>query len=172
VSGLRITRINAELNTFVPGRKLDDDSAMLLRLENGASGVLFATQIAAGEENNIRVRVYGETGGIEWSQADANSLIVRSLDAPPQVWRTGSSYLDAIAATNSRVPPGHPEGYLEAFANIYTSFFRAVRDYENDSAIDAKKYDFPTVDDGVRGMAFIDTVVRSAKSDSKWTAFS
>ncbi len=169
VSGLRIVQVNAELNTFVAGRKLDDDSAILLRFDNGASGVLFATQVAAGEENNIRVRVYGESGGIEWQQADANSLTVRSLDAPTQVWRTGGSYVDAIAATNTRLPPGHPEGYLEAFANIYASFFRAVRDYANDPAIDVEQYDFPTIDDGVRGMAFVDAVVRSAKSEIKWT---
>jgi predicted dehydrogenase len=169
VSGLRITHLNAELNTFVPGRKLDDDSAMLLRFDNGASGVLFATQIAAGEENNIRIRVYGETGGIEWQQADANSLIVRSLDAPMQVWRTGGGYVDAIAAENTRVPAGHPEGYLEAFANIYRAFFRAVREYPDSGAT---PFDFPTVDDGLHGMAFVDTVVRSAKSDTKWTALS
>ena len=167
VSGLRITHVNATLDTFVPGRRLDDDSAMLLRFENGASGVLFATQVAAGEENNIRIRVYGETGGIEWQQADANSLVVRSLEAPMQVWRAGSGYLDASAAANTRTPPGHPEGYLEAFANIYAAFFKAVRDDASAAAVRA--YDFPTIDDGVRGMAFIDTVIRSAQSDMKWT---
>ena len=168
VSGLRITHVNAELGTFISGRKLDDDSAMLLRFDNGASGVLFATQIAAGEENNLKVRVYGETGGIEWQQADANSLIMRSLDAPLQVWRTGSGYCDAVANDNTRVPPGHPEGYLEAFANIYRAFFRAVRDV----ATDATDYDFPNVDDGLHGMAFVDTVIRSAQSDTKWTPLS
>jgi predicted dehydrogenase len=168
VSGLRITQVNAELNTFVPGRKLDDDSAMLLRFDNGASGVLFATQIAAGEENTIKIRVYGETGGLEWKQSDANSLLVRSLDKPMEVWCTGSGYCDEIANRNTRVPPGHPEGYLEAFANIYRSFFAAVRD----GATDPANFDFPTVDDGLRGMAFVETVVRSAKSDTKWTALS
>jgi len=169
VSGLRITAIDAELSTFVPGRRLDDDSAMLLRFENGASGVLFATQVAAGEENNIRIRVYGEKGGLEWQQADANSLILRLLDAPMQVLRTGWSYLDPITAANSRTPPGHPEGYLEAFANIYAAFYKAVRDYERDPAIDYRNYDFPNVDDGLHGMAFVETVVRSAQSDKKWT---
>ena len=169
VSGLRITAIDAELSTFVPGRRLDDDSAMLLRFENGASGVLFATQVAAGEENNIRIRVYGEKGGLEWQQADANSLILRLLDAPMQVLRTGWSYLDPITAANSRTPPGHPEGYLEAFANIYAAFYKAVRDCERDPAIDYRSYDFPNVDDGLHGMAFVETVVRSAQSDKKWT---
>jgi len=171
VSGLRIAAINAELATFVPGRRLDDDSAMLLRLENGASGVLFATQIAAGEENNLRIRVYCEKGGIEWQQAEPNSLIVRSLDAPTEVWRAGSSYLESVAAQNTRTPPGHPEGYIEAFANIYAAFYNAVRDREADLGIDVRQYDFPNVDDGVRGMAFIEAVVRSARSSSKWTAF-
>ena len=172
VSGLRITAIDAELSTFVPGRRLDDDSAMLLRFENGASGVLFATQVAAGEENNIRIRIYGDKGGLEWQQADANSLTLRLLDAPTQVLRAGWGYLEAVAASNSRTPPGHPEGYLEAFANIYATFFKAVRDYERDPAIDYRDYDFPNVDDGAHGMAFVDAVVRSAHSDKKWTALS
>lgn len=170
VSGLRIAEVDASLNTFVAGRRLDDDSAMLLRFENGASGVLFATQVAAGEENNIRIRVYGEKGGLEWQQADANSLVLRLIDAPVQVLRTGSGYLDPIAAANARTPPGHPEGYLEAFANIYAAFYKAVRDYERDPAIDFRSYDFPNVDDGLHGMSFVDTVVRSAQSDKKWTA--
>lgn len=170
VSGLRIAEVDAALNTFVVGRRLDDDSAMLLRFENGASGVLFATQVAAGEENNIRIRVYGEKGGLEWQQADANSLVLRLIDAPVQVLRTGSAYLDPIAAANVRTPPGHPEGYLEAFANIYAAFYKAVRDYECDPAIDFRSYDFPNVDDGLHGMSFVDTVVRSAQSDKKWTA--
>ena len=170
VSGLRIEQIDAALHTFVPGRQLDDDSAMLLRFEKGASGVLFATQVAAGEENNIRIRVYGDKGGLEWQQADANSLVLRLLDAPMQVLRTGSGYLDPIAAANTRTPPGHPEGYLEAFANIYVSFYKAVRDYERDPSLDFRSYDFPNVDDGLHGMAFVETTVRSARSDEKWTA--
>ncbi|MBN8888245.1 MAG: Gfo/Idh/MocA family oxidoreductase [Rudaea sp.] len=170
VSGLHIAEVDAALNTFVAGRRLDDDSAMLLRFENGASGVLFATQVAAGEENNIRIRVYGEKGGLEWQQADANSLVLRLIDAPVQVLRTGSAYLAPIAAANARTPPGHPEGYLEAFANIYAAFYKAVRDYERDPAIDFRSYDFPNVDDGLHGMSFVDTVVRSAQSDKKWTA--
>lgn len=171
VSGLRIAEVDAMLHTFVPGRRLDDDSQMLLRFDNGATGVLFATQIAAGAENDLRIRVYGEKGGIEWQQAEANSLILRPLDAPMQVWRAGCSYLDPAAAAGTRTPPGHPEGYLEAFANVYAAFFKAVRDYERDPGIDVRDYDFPGVDDGLRGMAFVDTVVRSAQSDRKWTAF-
>ena len=170
VTGLRITEVNAELHTFVPGRRLDDDSTVMLRFDNGATGVLFATQVAAGEENNIRIRVYGETGGIEWQQSEPNSLIVRSLDAPMQVWRAGWGYLESAAAANTRTPPGHPEGYLEAFANIYKAFYAAVRDQAGGGAgIDIRKYDFPSVTDGARGMAFIDSVIRSAQSATKWT---
>jgi len=172
VSGLRITEVDATLQSVVPGRRLDDDAAMLLRFAGGASGVLFATQVAAGEENNIRIRVYGEKGGLEWQQADANSLVLRLPDAPVQVLRTGSGYLDPLAAAGARTPPGHPEGYLEAFANIYTAFCKAVRDYEHDPDIDVRNYDFPNVNDGLHGMAFVDTVVRSSRSDQKWTAFS
>jgi predicted dehydrogenase len=171
VSGLRITAINAVLNTFLPGRQLDDDSSMLLRFENGASGTLVATQVAAGEENNLRLRVYGDEGGLDWQQSEPNSLLLRSLDAPTQLLRAGWGYLSEAAAANSRTPPGHPEGYLEAFANIYAGFFKAVRDLASDPNVDMGRYDFPDVDDGARGMAFIDTVIRSAQSDKKWTAF-
>jgi predicted dehydrogenase len=168
VSGLRITAMNAALETFVPGRKLDDDSSVLLRFENGATGLLFATQVAAGEENNLRIRVYGDQGGIDWQQCEPNSLLVRSLDEPMQVWRTGCGYLDSVAAVNTRTPPGHPEGYLEAFANIYNAFYQAVHDQALDPNVDLSRYDFPSITDGVRGMVFIDTVIRSARSDQKW----
>jgi predicted dehydrogenase len=168
VSGLRITAMNAELHTFIPGRKLDDDSAVMLRFENGASGLLFATQVAAGEENNLRIRVYGDKGGIDWQQCEPNSLLVRSLDGPLQVWRAGWGYLDSVAGVNSRTPPGHPEGYLEAFANIYTAFFQAVHARALDPDVDLSSYDFPSITDGVRGMVFIDAVVRSARSANKW----
>lgn len=171
VSGQRIAAISASLHSFVPGRRLDDDSQMQLRFEQGASGLLFATQVAAGEENNIRIRVYGDKGGIEWQQADANSLILRPLDAPQQVWRAGCGYLGAAAAGNTRTPPGHPEGYLEAFANIYAGFFKVVREHEHDPAVDLRRHDVPGIDDGLRGMAFIETVLRSANSDQKWTPF-
>ncbi len=170
VTGLRMIQINALLNTFVAGRQLDDDSSMLVRFDNGASGVLWATQVAAGAENHLSIRVYGETGSIEWRQVEPNSLILRSLNAPMQILRTGWSYLGAAAARNTRTPSGHPEGYLEAFANIYTAFYRAVRDQAAGLQIDANDYDFPHVADGVRGLAFIDGVVRSARSDQKWTA--
>lgn len=171
VSGLRITGINASLQTFVPGRRLDDDCAMLLRFEGGASGVLVATQVAAGAENNIRIRVYGEHGGIEWQQLDPNTLLLSSLDGPTQIWRAGTGYLDPRASTYARTPAGHPEGYIEAFANIYRAFYAALRDPANHSEDAARGYDFPTVDDGLRGMAFVEAVIRSAQSEQKWTPF-
>jgi predicted dehydrogenase len=171
VSGCRITQIDAMLNTFIPGRRLDDDSSMLLRFDNGASGVLMATQVAAGEENNLAIRVYGEMGSIEWRQVEPNTLVLRSLDAPTQILRTGWSYLGADAARNTRTPAGHPEGYLEAFANIYAAFYRGVRDHAAGKKVDPRDYDFPGIADGVRGMAFIDAVIRSAQSQQKWTVF-
>lgn len=169
VTGLRITAINAMLNTFVPGRRLDDDTAMLLRFEQGASGMLCATQIAAGEENDLSIRIDGETGGFEWRQEEPNSLILRHLDRPREVLRAGWEY--AAASGAARTPAGHPEGYIEAFANLYRAFARAVRDCEAGRTIVPSDYDFPGVEDGARGMAFIDAVVRSAHAAEKWTEF-
>jgi predicted dehydrogenase len=166
-----ISEICAELNTIVKGRLLDDDSAMLLRFAKGASGVLVATQVASGVENNLNIKVYGEKGGIEWRQEEPNSLVLRMIDEPLQVYRAGSGYLSALAKDNMRTPSGHPEGYLEAFANLYKNFAQAVRAWKPGKKIDPVKFDFPDVDDGVRGMVFVDTVVKSAKSKSKWTKF-
>ncbi len=166
-----ISEICAELNTVVKGRLLDDDSAMLLRFEKGASGVLVATQVASGVENNLNIKVYGEKGGLEWRQEEPNSLNVRMIDEPLQVYRAGTGYLSQAAKDNSRTPSGHPEGYLEAFANLYKNFANAVRAWKPGKKIDPVKFDFPDVDDGVRGMAFVETVVKSAKSKTKWTKF-
>jgi len=169
VSGLSITHVNAMLNTFVQGRRLDDDSSMLVRFDNGASGVLVATQIAAGEENNLSIRLYGDKGAIEWQQLEPNSLVVRSPEGPVEIFRTGRVYLEEAAARNSRTPPGHPEGYIEAFANLYGAFFRAARAQAGGANIDLRDCDVPGVTDGTRGMAFIEAVIRSAQSDQKWT---
>ena len=122
VSGLQVTKICADINIVVEGRKLDDDGAVFLKFNNGATGVLFATQIAAGEENNIKIRVYGEKGGVEWEQEDRNSLFVKWLDKPAEILRAGTGYLSSYAKHNSRTLAGHPEGYLEAFANHYRNF--------------------------------------------------
>lgn len=171
VSGLQVTEICADLNTVVEGRKLDDDGAVLLRFNNGATGVLFASQIAAGEENNIKIRVYGEKGGIEWQQEDANTLRVKWLDKPMEIFRTGTGYVSSFAAHNSRTPSGHPEGYLEAFANHYRNFSLTVKAALQQEKPQAEWLDFPGVQDGVRGMAFVENVVKSSRSNEKWMPF-
>lgn len=169
VTGLKITEICAMLNTVVKGRHLDDDSSMLLKFENGASGILMATQVAAGEENNLNIRVYGELGGLEWKQMEPNTLVVKWLGKPMEVIRAGQAYLSDSAKAFTRTPAGHPEGYLEAFANIYRAFTKAVRDFKPGKKINYAKYDFPDVEDGVRGMNFVQTAVKSANSTKKWT---
>jgi len=169
ITGLKITEVCAMLNTVVPGRLLDDDSSMLIRFDNGASGILMATQVAAGEENNLNIRVYGEKGGLEWKQEEPNSMILKWMDRPKEIIRTGMGYLSQDAKNFTRTPAGHPEGYLEAFANIYRAFTKAVRDYKPGVKLNIRDYDVPSVDDGVHGMSFVQTVVESSKSAQKWT---
>jgi len=170
VSGLEVESLCADIQTVVPGRKLDDDGSVLLRFHNGASGVLIATQVAAGEENNVRIRVYGEKGGLEWQQQDANTLLVKWSDRPAEVWRTGGSYVSEYAAHNTRVPAGHPEGYLEAFANLYRNFALTLRARLDGTEATAVVLDFPGIREGVRGMMFIDRVIASGQATQKWTA--
>jgi predicted dehydrogenase len=170
VSGEMVTHVCADINIVVPGRKLDDDGAVLLKFGNGASGVLFATQIAAGEENNIKVRVYGEKGGLEWQQADTNSLLVKLSGEPVQVYRTGSGYLGSFAKHNTRTPGGHPEGYLEAFANLYRNLAWCIHAEAEGKTPSPEALDYPGMEEGIRGMAFIETVIASSKSNDKWTS--
>lgn len=172
ISGLKVTELCAEIKVFVPNRLLDDDGAALLRFDNGATGTLMATQVAAGEENAIKIRVYGDKGGLEWAQMEPNSLILKWLDAPMQVLRVGTSMNSAVAAFNTRTPGGHPEGYLEAFANIYRNFSLTLRAKANGQVPTAEMLDFPGVEDGIRGMQFIDTVVSAGYNDEvKWVKF-
>jgi len=171
VSGLKVSHLCAELGTFVKGRRLDDDGAVLLRFNNGATGVLMATQVAAGEENNIRIRVYGEKGGLEWQQQDNNTLLLKWPDRPAQACRAGAAYLSPSSLHNSRTPSGHPEGYLEAFANHYRNFALTLQAMMPNEKPTAEWLDFPTIDDGIRGMAFIENVVRSASSETKFIPF-
>ena len=170
VTGLEIAKVCADINTVVEGRALDDDGAVLLKFNNGSSGVLMASQIASGEENNIKIRVYGEKGGIEWEQENANTLLVKWLDRPAEIRRTGNNveYLSEAAIRNTRVPAGHPEGYLEAFANLYHNFVLEIRNREQGKTKTKDWMDFPGVDDGVRGMLFIEKVIESGNSDKKW----
>jgi len=175
ISGLKITQICADLNILVEGRILDDDGGVLLKFENGAAGVLMASQVAAGEENGIKIRVYGEKGGLEWAQHEPNTMLVKWLDQPTQIYRAGGNYgdrLSSFATHNSRTPGGHPEGYLEAFANIYRNFAFTLTAQLEGTTPTPEMLDFPGVEDGIRGMAFIDNVVASSQSDKKWTPHS
>ncbi len=167
ISGLQVTQLCADINIVVPNRKLDDDGAVLLKLNNGASGVLMATQIGAGEENNLKIRVYGEKGSIEWKQEDNNSLLVKMLDQPTQIYRAGTGYVSSFAQHNSRTPAGHPEGYLEAFANLYRNFALHINNRDNATA---EMKDYPGIEEGIRGMLFIEKVIESGSSKEKWIA--
>ena len=171
ITGLQITELCADLSAFVEGRLLDDDGNVLLRFDNGAKGVLHASQISAGEENSLNIRVYGEKGGLEWHQMEPNTLEVKWLDQPQQSLRTGVGELYPEAQAHTRIPAGHPEGYLEAFANIYCNFAYCIRARIEGKEVDPLYQDFPSVSDGVRGMRFIDRVVYAGSSEEKWVKF-
>ena len=174
ISGLKITHLCADLNIMVSGRALDDDGNVLLKFDNGAAGVLMASQVAAGEENALKIRVYGEKGSIEWAQHEPNTLLVKWLDQPAQILRAGANYtnhLSRFATFNCRTPGGHPEGYLEAFGNIYRNFALTLSAKLDGKEASKEILDFPRAEDGIRGMAFIDNVVKSAASKEKWTEY-
>ena len=168
ISGLRTEALCGEVHTFVPDRLLDDDGAALLRYEGGARGVLMASQVAVGQENSLSIRVYGEKGGLEWRQEEPNTLLMRWPDRQPEVIRTGGAGLSPWATANTRTPAGHPEGYLEAFANLYHHFAAALQARlagEEPNPIDL---DFPSAEEGVRGMQFIEAIVSTKSSNQKW----
>ncbi len=167
ITGLAIDELAADLNIFVAGRALDDDGNVLLRFENGAKGILWASQIAAGEENELSIRVYGEKGALEWLQSDPNKLTLKWLKKPREVLKPGNDYLSYVAKTHTRIPAGHPEGYLESFANIYKNFALAVHAHIDDKKID-DAVEFPNIYDGIRGMRFIETVVESSCHNAAW----
>ena len=171
VSGLEIAEVCADLTAFVEGRQLDDDGSVLMRFTGGARGVLMASQISIGEENGLRLRVYGDSGSLEWSQCEPNSLWLKWPDRPAQLLRSGSDYLGELASLNSRTPPGHPEGYIEAFANVYMAFIGQIRAAQAGKAPDARAADCPGIAAAVRGMTFIELVVAASDSDQKWHAF-
>ncbi|MEX2541182.1 MAG: Gfo/Idh/MocA family oxidoreductase [Trueperaceae bacterium] len=163
VTGLEIEAICAELTTFVPGRRLDDDANLLIRYRGGARGVLIASQIEVGEENDLRIRVYGTDGSLSWRQEDPNHLLFRQLDDPAQIFtRNGGGYLSEAATAHSRLPSGHPEAFIEAFANVYGNVAAAIR---------GESADYPGVRDGARGVHFIEKAVESSSSERKWTDF-
>ena len=169
VSGLEIKELAADITAFVKGRKLDDDGNVLLRFKGGAKGILHASQISVGEENDLNIRVYGEKGGLQWSQRESNTLILKWSDKPAEIYRTASGYLGAAALAAGRVPPGHPEGYLEAFANTYKNFAATIRARLEKRKPTAIESDYPKITDGIRGMAFIEAVVASSKANAAWT---
>lgn len=171
ISGLKITKLCADINIVVQGRKLDDDGNVLLKFDNGANGILVASQIASGEENSLKIKIYGEKGGLEWHQMEPNTLLVKWPDAPTQIYRAGNNYLSDSAMFNTRTPSGHPEGYLEAFANLYKNFALTLIAQSEGKEPTEEMIDFPTVADGVRGMAFIENVIASGKSEQKWFDF-
>lgn len=167
ITGLEIDSVCAEFTSYGAGRKLEDDANLLVRYKGGAKGILFASQISAGEENGLNIRIYGEKGGLEWHQEEPNSLIVKSNTKPRQIYTRGNAYLAPESLAASRLPPGHPEAFLEAFANIYLEAAKAIADEVSGKKV--KKYDYPGADDGVHGMAFIETAVKSARANQKWT---
>lgn len=174
ITGLQISELCADLSKMVDGRVLDDDGNILLRFNNGAKGVLHASQISVGEENNLKIFVYGEKGGLEWHQQEPNTLLIKHLDGPTEIYRTGvdHGYLSDVALGNTRLPSGHPEGFIEAFANIYKNVAHTIGSRLEGIKPDDAHLDFPKVQDGVRGIAFVDTVIKSNESNQKWTSFS
>jgi predicted dehydrogenase len=168
ISGLQVTALSAHINIVVPNRKLDDDGATHLQFNNNATGMLVATQIATGAENNISIKIYGDKGSIEWEHENNNSLKINWADKPAQIYRSGTPYLHPIAAANCRTPAGHPEGYIEAFANIYNNFAQHIIAEKNSTAILPQFTDYPSIEAGVRGMQFIEAVIKSGGSDEKW----
>ncbi|MFN2457434.1 MAG: Gfo/Idh/MocA family protein [Chitinophagaceae bacterium] len=171
ITGLQVTKLCADINIIVEGRKLDDDGAVLLKFNNGASGVLIASQVLAGEENELTIKVYGENGGLEWKHSDPNSLLVKFPDKAVEIWRAGTGYLSSFAKHNSRTPSGHPEGYIEAFANHYRNFALATKARINNELPKEGWLDYPGIEEGLRGMAFIDNVIASGNSTEKWIDF-
>lgn len=172
VTGLEIEELSAQLNIVVPGRPIDDDGAVFLRFKNGATGVLTATQIATGEENDLKIRVYGEKGGLEWSHADPNTLQVKWLDKPKEIMRAGADKdLCPAAMKNTRLPSGHPEGYIEAFANLYKNFAHQLKSKMTGSQPDKDLLDVPGIEEGLKGMTFIERVVESSNNNGDWVKF-
>ncbi|MGJ3243121.1 MAG: Gfo/Idh/MocA family protein [Opitutales bacterium] len=169
ITGLEIDELCAEFTSFAKGRKLEDDGNLLVRYKGGAKGILYASQISGGEENNLTIRIYGTRASLEWHQEEPNNLIVKYGDKPREIYRRGNDYVSKAAARFTRLPFGHPEAFIEAFANVYLEAIRAISD--DVEGRKPKSYDFPTVDDGVYGMAFIETAVKSAGTKQKWTRF-
>jgi predicted dehydrogenase len=171
ITGLEVEEICSELTAFIPGRELDDDGNNLIRFEGGAKGIIYASQISNGDENALNIRVYGTKASLEWHQEDPNELIVKYANAPRKTYRRGNDYLGEAASKNSRTPFAHPEGFIEAFANVYLAAAEAIADKIEGNDTPEGGYDFPDATDGVAGLAFIETAVKSSASDEKWVKF-
>jgi len=171
ITGLEIDEMCSELTAFIPGRELDDDGNNLIRFEGGAKGIIYASQISNGDENALSIRVYGTKASLEWHQEDPNDLILKYANAPRKVYRRGNDYLGEAANNNSRTPFAHPEGFIEAFANVYLAAAGAISDRIDGNPAPEGGYDFPDATDGIAGLAFIDTAVKSSASDQKWLKF-
>ena len=169
ITGLEIEELAAELSTFIPGRPLDDDGNMLVRYKGGAKGVLYASQVSAGDENNLNIRIYGTEASLEWHQEHPNELIVKYAEKPREIHRRGNSYNGETCSANTRLPFGHPEAFIEAFANVYLGVADAIADQVSGKYPRPEGYDFPDVNDGVQGMALIEAAVASSKANSAWT---
>ena len=171
ITGLEIDRLCADLSVNIPGRTLDDDGNVLVRFKGGARGIIYASQVSNGDENDLAIRVYGTKKSLEWHQEEPNDLIVKDARSPRQVYRRGNDYVTGAAADNTRIPFGHPEGFIEAFANVYNAAAVAIRDERTGKFPRKSGYDYPDIRDGIIGMAFIETVVKSSKSKEKWIRF-
>ena len=171
VCGLEIESLCADLTAFVPGRRLDDDGNLLLRYKGGARGVMIASQIEIGGENDLRLRVFGTQGSLAWHQEDPNLLVHASLDGPKRLLTRGSPWLCDAAKKASRLPTGHPEAFIEAFANLYLGVAEAILAKEEGRALAPLEGDFPTLADGARGVKFMEKTVESSRSTAKWTAW-
>lgn len=169
ITGLEVDELAAELTAFIPGRELDDDGNCLVRFTDGVKGIIYASQISNGDENDLTIRVYGTKASIEWHQEEPNDLIVKFANAPRKVYRRGNDYLGDTAKANSRTPFAHPEGFIEAFANVYLAAAQAISDRIDGNPAPDGGYDFPTVDDGVAGVAFIGACVESSAKNAAWT---
>ena len=171
ITGLEIEELSADIHTFVKGRLLDDNAQIMLRFKGGAKGAIWSSQVAVGNENNLKIRVFGENGGLEWRQEDPNYLYYTKFGHPTQRVTRGSASASEEANNVTRVPPGHPEGYLEGFANIYSDVCKSLFAQINNQNYDQSNDCYPTIYDGVEGMRFIETVLESSKNNGKWVRF-
>lgn len=171
MTGCEISRLSANLDIFVEGRELDDNGGVMIKYDNGVSGMYWASQVAIGNDNSLKVRIFGSKGSLEWKQENPNYLKFTKLNEAPQILSRGHEYLGDEAQANTRIPAGHPEGYFEAFANVYSNFAAAVQAKKDKGSINPDDFDYPKLEEGLRGVKFVKKCVESSKMDSKWVDF-